>query len=549
MRTRSYKDFGETEKPDAAGLDTKLLRCVTRAKLVRRKTLALYSENEAAFCKRMSPQLFDRAINIKLQLGFEKLENKANFLAVIDNSKFFKECDRQSSNSVIDCADLFIPDFTRIKPIDDRSQWSGNEEFMLTLTDGLGKRSFAYCIKYLRQKSEENVDEATTSTEGFLPEVFAIISPIHAPPFYSALVRECINYIDKGTDTLKNFLDAVFHRPFPSKGSVLCLVENSGSVTKRQFVIRSQGPSFGRADSSFVIKRIGIEVSVSIIAALLSEQKVLIGGESVKSVSHAVQTFAALLQPFSWPYTLVPVLPDTLLELANSPTPCLLGVLRTNLHKLKELLVGTRKSESDDLLKNDVVIVDLDGGIFVPHPSELSVVTENPDFMEKSALALCERLLLPKKLAGTLISSFKEALAGGPGPKADEMLQKAMLVWFATLLGHYKTFNLPHAYLADIREDSSELRTALAQYILAHPSKTSRRFIEWFIETGLFRDWLRRKAAGQDGKSAENWEDAANQKFDELAQTLSVTYNQGRIANIFSRASSALFRSHLRKRF
>lgn len=60
----------------------------------------------------------------------------------------------------------------------------------------------------------------------------------------------------------------------------------------------------------------------------------------------------------------------------------------------------------------------------MPHPSELSVVTENPDFMEKSALALCERLLLPKKLAGTLISSFKEALAGGPGPKADEMLQK-----------------------------------------------------------------------------------------------------------------------------
>ena len=59
---------------------------------------------------------------------------------MIDNSKFFKECDRQSSTSVIDCADLFIPDFTRIKPIDDRSQWSGNEEFMLTLTDGLGKR-------------------------------------------------------------------------------------------------------------------------------------------------------------------------------------------------------------------------------------------------------------------------------------------------------------------------------------------------------------------------------------------------------------------------
>ena len=76
--------------------------------------------------------------------------------------------------------------------------------------------------------------------------------------------------------------------------------------------------------------------------------------------------------------------------------------------------------------------MDLDGGIFVPHPCELYTACQHSDFMEKSAIVLCEKLLLPKKLALNLVSSFKEALSGGVGPQADELLQKV----FFRLLGH-----------------------------------------------------------------------------------------------------------------
>lgn len=560
MRAESSEDDTEainTEKGDHLLVESKLQRRVTRAKLVHRRTLALYDQQVAAFCRRMAPQLFDRALIVKLVPRNQSNGAPYNGIssAYVPHVCFKYPEERGSRraarNSPVDCADLFIPDFTRARPYRATERWPGNEEFMLTLTDEFGKRTFAYCIKYLPKKRGANAEEASTSTDGILPEVFAIISPIHAPSFYNALARECINYLSEEKKTLRNLLDAVFRRPFPTNGETLRVVERTGLVIKKDIVITSQGPVLGRTGCSAMVLRMGVEVTVSIIAALLAEQKVLIGGESVQSVCHAVQSLASLLQPFSWPYTLVPVLPDTLLELANSPTPYLLGVLRNNLYKLRDLLVGDSNSNAEDLMQGDLVIVDVDGGIFVPQPTELYIACQHADYKEKSALALCEKLLMPRKLALNLISSFKEAVAGGPGPVADELLQKAMIAWFASLIGHYKSCGLQSAYLAELNGDPEPLRIAMTQLITSHTSKSARRFTQWFVETGVFRDWARNRAnksADGNDRSVACSEDAANQQLDELALTLA-PHLPHRKSNIFSRAHAAIFRPHLLKKF
>uniref|UniRef100_F1KW05 Suppression of tumorigenicity 5 protein n=1 Tax=Ascaris suum TaxID=6253 RepID=F1KW05_ASCSU len=551
------RDLLVTEKTDLNLADGKLRRRVTKAKLVHRRTLAFYDQQVAAFCRRMAPQLFDQALVVSLlprnevnDLPFRGV--RSAYVPVV-TYKYPEDINdrREHRNSAVECADLFIPDFTRARPYQGYEEWTGNEEFMLTLTDELGKRTFAYCTKFLPRDHSIDIETASTSSEGTLPEVFAIISPIHAPTFYAALARECVNYLLQGRSTLKNLLDAVFRRPFPTNGGTLCVAETSGRITKREIIIRSQGPTPGRADCSSVVQRMGVEVTVSVLAALLAEQKVLIGGDSVQSVCHAVQSLVSLLQPFSWPYTLVPVLPDTLLELANSPTPYLLGVLRNNLYKLKDLLVGGCHN-SDDLMQDDVIIVDLDGGIFVPQPSELYNANQGADYKEKSALMLCEKLLLPKKLASNLILSFKEALAGGPGPVADDLLQKAMLAWLASLVGHYKWCGLLSSYLADCNGDPEPLRASLTQLVAAHNSTSARRFTEWFVETGIFRDWIRRRVSSAPEMRDRVWvngEDAANQRLDELATTLAPQTSHNRLSHIFTRAHTALFRSHLLKKF
>lgn len=52
----------------------------------------------------------------------------------------FSDDRREHRSSAVECADLFIPDFTRARPYQGYEEWTGNEEFMLTLTDELGKR-------------------------------------------------------------------------------------------------------------------------------------------------------------------------------------------------------------------------------------------------------------------------------------------------------------------------------------------------------------------------------------------------------------------------
>lgn len=59
---------------------------------------------------------------------------------------------------------------------------------------------------------------AICSKEGDLPEVFAIISPIHAPLFYFALARECVCYLHDSLERLKNLLSVVYRCTFPTDG-------------------------------------------------------------------------------------------------------------------------------------------------------------------------------------------------------------------------------------------------------------------------------------------------------------------------------------------
>nr|CRZ25986.1 Bm10957 [Brugia malayi] len=543
---------------ESSGVNFKLKRQVTRAKLVHRSTLALYDKHLNAFYGCMESHLFDRALIINLVkrnevngLPYENI--RCDYVPCI--AYIYPERNNQHMNeghsSRSDCPDLFIPDFTRAKVFRESDRWPGNEEFTLTLTDESGKRTFAYCVRHLIRRHELNNEQATSSKEGDLPEVFAIISPIHAPLFYFALARECVCYLHDNLKKLENLLNVVYRCTFPTDGSSLHVFEKAKDGFKRNIVIRGQGPTLGQSDCSGIVRRMGPEITVAIIAALLAEQRVIIAGGSVQCVCHAVQSVACLLHPFSWPYTLIPVLPDSLLEIVNSPTPYLMGLLRTNMYKLKSLAAKDKNQCTDDLTQDDLVIVDLDGGIFVPQLTELYTASESIDYKAKNAFALCEKLLVPRKLAVSLAIKLKEAIAVGEGPRADLLLQKAMLSWFAALIWPYKGCGFYAAFVAESNGDFESIRTSKAQLIASHSSKSARRFTEWFVETGIFREWIRRKVASAPEITSmipDVAEDVVNQKFDEYVIAATLQSSQRRVTNIFTKAHNVVFRSYLAKK-
>ncbi|CAG9537801.1 unnamed protein product, partial [Cercopithifilaria johnstoni] len=125
----------------------KLKRQVTRAKLIRQKTLDLYDKHLNSFYGCMESHLFDRALIINLVkrnevngLPYENIRcDYVPHVAYIYPERNNEHLD-EGHSSQTECPDLFIPDFTRAKAFIESDRWPGNEEFTLTLTNELGKR-------------------------------------------------------------------------------------------------------------------------------------------------------------------------------------------------------------------------------------------------------------------------------------------------------------------------------------------------------------------------------------------------------------------------
>lgn len=75
----------------------------------------------------------------------------------------------------------------------------------------------------------------------------------------------------------------------------------------------------------YLLERLGVESTITIFASLLSEKRILIIGDCVSSLSKILQAASAMLLPFEWPHTFIPVIPDSYVQLCFSPTPYLIG--------------------------------------------------------------------------------------------------------------------------------------------------------------------------------------------------------------------------------
>lgn len=59
----------------------------------------------------------------------------------------------------------------------------------------------------------------------------------------------------------------------------------------------------------------------------------------ISTLSSCMHAVVALLYPFSWQHTFIPVLPGSMLDIVCCPTPFLVGLLSNSMPKLKELPV------------------------------------------------------------------------------------------------------------------------------------------------------------------------------------------------------------------
>ncbi len=132
-------------------------------------------------------------------------------------------------------------------------------------------------------------------------------------------------------------------------------------------VVPNLAADFCITDVSFryLFQALSVETVITLLAALLTEQKILFHSQHYVLLITVLQSLIDLLLPFQWPHTYIPTVPSNLLEFVDAPTPYVMGVHADQMESLGPL--------------EDVIVVDCDRhtvslpSFFVPLPDDLKL--------------------------------------------------------------------------------------------------------------------------------------------------------------------------------
>ncbi|XP_050410421.1 myotubularin-related protein 13 isoform X2 [Patella vulgata] len=148
-----------------------------------------------------------------------------------------------------------------------------------------------------------------------------------------------------------------------------------------------------------LFEQLGINNTLSIFSAVLTDHKILFFSESYSHLTEACQALTSLCYPLKYSYVYIPILPAHLLEVLTAPTPFIAGVHSSLRNDIYDLL--------------DVITVDLDSGsIKVPECVNLPSI---PEIILNRTRKLLSMILTPQLLSADCAFS--------PSPKKPSLVQ------------------------------------------------------------------------------------------------------------------------------
>ncbi|KAK7818097.1 hypothetical protein U0070_014692 [Myodes glareolus] len=339
-----------------------------------------------------------------------------------------------------------------------------SETFSFVLTGEDGSRRFGYCRRLLPGGKGKR-----------LPEVYCIVSRLGCFSLFSKILDEVEKRRGISPALVQPLMRSVMEAPFPALGKTI-IVKNflPGSGTEVIELCRPLDSRLEHVDFESLFSSLSVRHLVSVFASLLLERRVIFIADKLSTLSTCCHAMVALIYPFSWQHTYIPVLPPAMIDIVCSPTPFLIGLLSSSLPLLRELPL------------EEVLVVDLINDRFLRQMED-------------------EDSILPRKLQVALehILEQRNGLAcdqdGGPldcvhGPESsplNEVVSEAFVRFFVEIVGHYSLF-------LTSGEERSLQREAFRKAV---SSKSLRRFLEVFMETQTFRGFIQeRELRRQDAK-------------------------------------------------
>ncbi|XP_053326247.1 DENN domain-containing protein 2D [Spea bombifrons] len=313
-----------------------------------------------------------------------------------------------------------------------------SETFSFVLTNVDSSRKFGYCRRLLPSGKGPR-----------LPEVYCIISCLGCFGLFAKILDEVEKRRQIATAVIYPFMQGLREATFPEPGKTVKIKSFiPGSGTEMIELTRPLDSRLEHVDFKTLLQCLSAKKILHIFASVVLERRIIFVAKDLSVLSQCIHAVAALLYPFTWEHTFIPVLPPALIDTVCCPTPFIVGVQKQFIDLIW------------DLPMEEVLVVDLCDGKLLRTVGD-------------------EEELLPRKLEDHMITSL---LGQQQVPQSSEELNKGIsemfMEFFIKVIGHYSShFKTGKGGVRAFQEKS---------FLKAMPSKSIRRFLKLFVRTQMF---------------------------------------------------------------
>ncbi|EQB78175.1 DENN domain-containing protein 2D isoform a [Camelus ferus] len=259
------------------------------------------------------------------------------------------------------------------------------------------------------------------------PRVYCIVSCIGCFGLFSKILDEVEKRHQISLAVIYPFMQGLREAAFPAPGKTVTLksfIPDSG--TEFISLTRPLDSHLEHVDFSSLLRCLSYEKIVQIFASAVLERRIIFLAEGLSTLSQCIHAAAALLYPFSWAHTYIPVVPESLLATVCCPTPFMVGV-------------------------------------------QMRFQQEVGD----------EKDILPPKLQDDLLDSLGREIKESQTPEQiNEHVSGPFVQFFVKTVGHYASYIK--------REANGQGHFQERAFYKALTSKANRRFVKKFVKTQLF---------------------------------------------------------------
>ncbi|MBZ3873139.1 DENN domain-containing protein 2D [Sciurus carolinensis] len=298
------------------------------------------------------------------------------------------------------------------------------ETFSFVLTNVDGSRKIGYCRRLLPAGPGPR-----------LPKVYCIISCIGCFGLFSKILDEVEKRHQISMAVIYPFMQGLREAAFPAPGKTVTLksfIPDSG--TEFISLTRPLDSHLEHVDFSSLLHCLRFEQIIQIFASAVLERKIIFLAEGLSTLSQCIHAAAALLYPFSWAHTYIPVVPESLLATVCCPTPFMVGVQM----RFQQEVMDSPMEEVGD-----------------------------------------EKDILPPKLQDDILDSLGQGISElKTSEQINEHVSGPFVQFFVKTVGHYASYIK--------RETNGQGHFQERSFCKALTSKANRRFVKKFVKTQLF---------------------------------------------------------------